>query len=58
MCYEWQINNLKVESGAKKLKEELERIELAYIWQSRAESNAVEICKIIRERCNDVERLF
>jgi hypothetical protein len=52
-CYKWQINNLKVESWAKKLKEELEKIGLVYIWQSRAESNAIKICKIIRERCTD-----
>jgi hypothetical protein len=30
-CYEWQINNLKVESWAMKLKEKLEKIGLVYI---------------------------
>jgi hypothetical protein len=48
-CYEWQINNLKVDGWAKKLKEELEKIGLAYIWQSHSEIN-IHICKIIREK--------
>jgi hypothetical protein len=30
-CYVWQLNNLKVESWTKKLKEELEEIRLTYI---------------------------
>jgi hypothetical protein len=30
-CYEWQINNLKVEDWAKKLKKDLDKIGLAYI---------------------------
>jgi hypothetical protein len=36
----------------------LEKIGLAYIGQSRAESNAIKICKIIRERCNDIEGMY
>jgi hypothetical protein len=34
VCYERQINNLKVDGWAKKLNEELEKIGLAHIWQS------------------------
>jgi hypothetical protein len=30
MCYEWQMNNLKLNGWAKKLKEELEKMGLAY----------------------------
>jgi hypothetical protein len=58
-CNEWEVNNLKVEDWAKKLKE-LEIIGLAYILKSQAESNANKICKIITERCNDIEiqRIF
>jgi hypothetical protein len=37
------------------LKKELEKIGLAYIWQSQSEIN-VNICNRIRERCNDTER--
>jgi hypothetical protein len=48
MCYEWEMNNLKVDGWAKKLKE-LEKVGLAYIWQNQAEIN-VTICKTIRER--------
>jgi hypothetical protein len=36
-----------------KLKEELEKISLANIWQSQTEINVNKICKIVRERCND-----
>jgi hypothetical protein len=31
ICYEWQMNNLKADGLAKKLKEELEKMGLAYI---------------------------
>jgi hypothetical protein len=55
-CYEWQINELKVDGWEKKLKEELKKIGIAYIWQSQSEINVNKICKIIRERCNDIER--
>jgi hypothetical protein len=55
ICYEWQMNILKVDSWAKKLKEELDKMGLAYIWQNQTEIN-VTICKIIRERCNDILR--
>jgi hypothetical protein len=54
-CYEWQINNLNVDGWGKKLKDELETVGFAYICQSQSEIN-VNICKIIRERCNDIER--
>jgi hypothetical protein len=53
-CYKWQISNQKVESWAKKLKDKLEKIDLAYIWQSRAESNAIKICKIV----GDIKRMY
>jgi hypothetical protein len=48
-------DNLKVDGWAKKLKEEIEKIGLAHIWQNQSEIN-VNICHIIRERCNDIER--
>jgi hypothetical protein len=56
MCYEWQINNLRVAGWAKKLKEELEIIGSAYIWENRTEINANKTRKTIRERWNDIER--
>jgi 1,2-phenylacetyl-CoA epoxidase catalytic subunit len=31
ICYEWQMNNLKVDGWAKKLKEELDKMGLTYI---------------------------
>jgi hypothetical protein len=39
----------------KEIKGGIGKIGLAYIWQSQSEIN-VNICKIIRERCNDVGR--
>jgi hypothetical protein len=56
-CYEWQINNLNAEVWARKLKQQLEKIGLAYIWQNQAESNANKIYKVIRERCDNIKRL-
>jgi hypothetical protein len=55
LCYEWQIKNLRVDSWMKKLKEELESIGLAYIWQNQLEING-NVCKIVKERCNDIEK--
>jgi hypothetical protein len=55
LCYKWQMKILKVDSWAKKLKEEFEKIGLAYIWQNQTEIN-VNMCKIVRERCNDIEK--
>jgi hypothetical protein len=55
LCYEWQMKNLKVDRWAKKLKEELEKIGLAYIWQNQMEIN-VNIRKTVRERCNDTQK--
>jgi hypothetical protein len=49
------MNNLKVDGWAKNLKEELEKLGLAYIWQKQTEINLT-ICKTIRERCNDIQR--
>jgi hypothetical protein len=36
-CYEWQKGNMRFESWAKMMKEELESIGLAYIWHSQQE---------------------
>jgi hypothetical protein len=55
VCYEWQLNNLKVDGWARKLKEELGKMGLTYIWQSQLGIN-VNICNKIKERCNDIER--
>jgi hypothetical protein len=55
VCYEWRLNNPKVHGWARKLKEELGKIGLAYVWQSQLGSNG-NICNTIRETCNDIER--
>jgi hypothetical protein len=38
------------------MKEELESIEFAYIWYSQQEWDTSRLRRIIRERCNDIER--
>jgi hypothetical protein len=47
---------IRFESWAKKIKEELESIGLAYIWYSQQEWDTSTLRRIIRERCNDIER--
>jgi hypothetical protein len=32
VCFDWQVNNLKFESWASKLSEQLSKIGLGYIW--------------------------
>jgi hypothetical protein len=53
-CYEWEISNLKSGSWAKKLKEELDKTGLVYIWQDPQENSMSRTCKKLR-RCNDIE---
>jgi hypothetical protein len=36
-CYEWQKGKMRFRSWAKKMKEELESVGLAYIWHSQQE---------------------
>jgi hypothetical protein len=38
-CYDWQKDNIKSDSWAKRVKEELEKIILASIWQNQYEYN-------------------
>jgi hypothetical protein len=56
--YEWQINNLKLESWVKKLKVELDELGLTYIWQTQQENNIIRTCTIIKGRCNDIAFIF
>jgi hypothetical protein len=53
-CYEWQKVNMRFESWAKKMKEELESIGPAYIWHSQQEWDTSKLRRIIRGRCNDI----
>jgi hypothetical protein len=47
---------MRFESSAKKMKEELESIGLAYIRHSHQEGNISRLKKIVRETHNDIER--
>jgi hypothetical protein len=57
-CCDWQVNSLKVESWANKLKGEVELFGLAYIYQSQTDINANKACKVIKDRCNETERMY
>jgi hypothetical protein len=56
VCYEWQVNNFQFDSWASKLNEQLSKIGLGYIWHDLSVNTVSGICKIIKERCNDIER--
>jgi hypothetical protein len=55
-CYERQKGNMRFESWMNKMKEELESIGLAYVWHSQQEWDTSRLRRIIRGRCNDIER--
>jgi 3-deoxy-D-manno-octulosonate 8-phosphate phosphatase KdsC-like HAD superfamily phosphatase len=53
--YDWKINNLTMETRAHKLKGEGELLGMVYIWQTKTKISTNKLCKIIKERCNDIE---
>jgi hypothetical protein len=55
ICYEWQKENMQIGSWAKNFKEEIERIGLGFIWHNPEGRNKIEICKIIRMRCGNIQ---
>jgi hypothetical protein len=55
-CYEWQKCNTGVKSWAMELKEELHNIGLAFGWRKKQERNLRELLRLVKERCNDMER--
>jgi hypothetical protein len=56
-CYDWQKDNIKSDSWAKIVKEELEKIDLASIWQNQNEHNNSAMYRMVKGRCDDIERL-
>jgi hypothetical protein len=55
-CYEWQRSNMSVRCWSKELKEELYNIGLTFVWRKQQESNLKEVKKIVKDRCNDIDR--
>jgi hypothetical protein len=56
-CYDWQKDNIKSDSWAKRVKGELEKIGLASIWQNQYEhNNNSAIYRVVKGRCDDIER--
>jgi hypothetical protein len=52
-CYVWQRDNIKFESWSKRVKEELEEIDLAFIWPNQGENYNNTIYRVVKEGCND-----
>jgi hypothetical protein len=49
VCFEWQVNNLKFDSWASKLSEQLSKIGLGYIWHDVSVNTVSEICKKLKK---------
>jgi hypothetical protein len=45
-----------VRSRAKELKEELYRVRIVFVWMNQQERNLRNISRLVKERCNVVER--
>jgi hypothetical protein len=48
--YEWQIDNLNMETWRKKLEDETENLGVSYIWHSQSENCINCVCKTIKEK--------
>ena len=55
-CYEWQKCNMRVKSWAREVKEKLHNVGLAFVWRNQQECNWKEMLKLVKERCNNIER--
>ena len=55
-CYEWQKSNMGVKNWAVELKGELYSIRLAFVWRKQHECNVGDMIRLVKERCNDIER--
>jgi hypothetical protein len=55
-CYDWQKDNIKSDSWAKRVKEQLEKIGLASIWQNQYEHNNSAMYGVVKGRCDDIEK--
>jgi hypothetical protein len=54
--YGWQKDNIKSDSWAKRVKEELKKIGLASVWQNQYEHNNSAMYRVLKGRYNDIER--
>ena len=55
-CCEWQMSNMGVKSWAVELKDEWYNIGLALVWSKKHECNVGDMIRIVKERCNGIER--
>ena len=55
-CYDWKKSNMKVRNWTTELKEELYNMGVSCAWRKQQECNLTEIRKIVKNRCNDIER--
>jgi len=54
--YGWKKRNIRVRSWIMELKEELYNTGLAFVWTKQRECDLTEITKIVKDRCNNIER--
>jgi hypothetical protein len=54
-CYERQIIHFKM-SLAQKLKQEIEKLRLEYIWHSKSSNDINWACEIIKERYDNIQK--
>jgi hypothetical protein len=56
-CCVWQKDNIKSDCWAKRVKEELENIGLASVWQNQYEyNNNSAIYRVVKGRCNNTKK--
>jgi hypothetical protein len=56
-CYDWQKDNKKSDSWAKRVKEELEKTGLALFGRINMNTTTVQyIYRVVKGRCNDIEK--
>ena len=49
-------SNIGITTWAKEVKEELHNIELAFVRRNQQECNWKEMLKLVKERCNNIEK--
>ena len=54
--YEWHKSNMCARIWTMEMKGEVHNIGLAFVWTKQQECNLREITKMMKDRCNDIER--
>jgi hypothetical protein len=54
--YEWQKRNMSTGSWTMEMKEEVHNTGLAFVWTKQQERDLREITKVVKDKCNGIER--